>query len=822
MVRVATILACLLLVAWIVVTASRPPLGPPLLVLGISALLLELRAVPMPGLGLFSAAGACYVAAALVCGPLAAAGMALCALAARGVLLGHWRQMPADLLPALAAAGAGLVAGARPLETLAAVLPSATAIAYGSAAIVAHRLLVRDLTREERLEWLGVAPSVALLQAAVGLAGAGLGVAVANTPWAALWLVPLLWASHLAAANAAHRAHGLQVETAREKIAYEVRRLDRDRGFVEVARRQMLDAIDERQTLEAFTRRLSASADMRETLELILDEASASVPFRSLALFLRDGQGNLSPAIYRSPDRERLESAALLRAEEPVVEVAWRKRATTRSSAEMRPKQRLFPDEASAVAVFLQGEGVLYVGRLEEEAYSDEALHRLTVLAGQASLGLQSARRFEDQRLALELHADAHARLEGWVTRLQGLLDGFRDLSSTLDSDAMLAALEPMSAALVPHEAGIVLAGAQVGREASRGWGTWPVDGGEATLDLMNAVAENRRPLLLDDVHASRFTPPAPHLTSLLAVPLLTRQRGTPPGSQAGGVFGVIVLGSSTPAAFTREHQDLLFVLACQAAVALSNARLFADVLQSRGDLEASQQQLVQSSKMAAVGQLAAGVAHEINSPLGAIILAIEAAETRLVADPEAAGKRLQRARKAAERARHIIEKLLLYSRGGGDERRALDLNVVVDETTEFLSHQLRLDGIDVHRDLLPVPEVMGSPNELQQVLVNLILNAKDATTNGNGRIRVFTRSEGGEAMMGVQDWGEGISAENLPRIFEPFFTAKPVGKGTGLGLSVSHQIVEQHGGTFDVVSKAGEGSTFTVRLPVLGGSHGS
>lgn len=271
----------------------------------------------------------------------------------------------------------------------------------------------------------------------------------------------------------------------------------------------MLDALGARHLVKDFTQRLAGREDLATTLALILDEAAQIVAHQSLALIL-DREGVLEVAASRGTARADLEAAVLARVEEPVVEAAWRKRATLRSTDAHRRGRRLFEGEAAAVAVYLQDQGVLYAGRREADDFTEYELNRLAVLAGQAGLAIQSARRSEAQRTALVQHAEAHARLDGWVARLQTLMEGSRAIASTLDAGRMLEIVEGLVRALVPHEAGIARAAATAG-EVARRWGSWPATADEnATVDLRDAAAANRRPFLLDDVAATRFRPRRP------------------------------------------------------------------------------------------------------------------------------------------------------------------------------------------------------------------------------------------------------------------------------------------------------------------------
>ncbi|MBM3464905.1 MAG: GAF domain-containing sensor histidine kinase [Armatimonadetes bacterium] len=287
-----------------------------------------------------------------------------------------------------------------------------------------------------------------------------------------------------------------------------------------------------------------------------------------------------------------------------------------------------------------------------------------------------------------------------------------------------------------------------------------------------------------------------------------------PLGTAQGRRIGILFLTRNEE--FTQKEIRLLTIVANQAAVAVeSGYRWEAQQAALREQVEAyrklqeSEAQLVQSTKMAAVGQLAAGVAHELNTPLGAVHLALDMAQKMLPNQWEKAVERLQRATRSVKHAQDIIERLLYYSRDARKGRVPTDLAAVARDAVDLIEHQLRLDKVEVEAALAEVPTVTCNQNEIYQVITNLLLNARDALV-ASGRtdqpIRLTLAENGGAAFIQVMDAGPPIPAEIQSRIFEPFFTTKAVGEGTGLGLSVSHEIVSQHGGSLTMTSTAESG----------------
>jgi two-component system, NtrC family, sensor kinase len=229
------------------------------------------------------------------------------------------------------------------------------------------------------------------------------------------------------------------------------------------------------------------------------------------------------------------------------------------------------------------------------------------------------------------------------------------------------------------------------------------------------------------------------------------------------------------------------------------------------------EEQLQLSEKMASLGLLAAGVAHEVNTPLTGI-----SSFTQMLlegADPDDPRTRLlEKIERQTFRAARIVNGLLNLARQGaqgGGERTHVDLNGVIGDVLALLEHPLQIGRIKVRRDLLsPAPVVMGIEHKLQQVFLNLFLNARDAMPRG-GWLTIVSRIDGDRGVVEVADTGSGIPSEQLSRIYDPFFTTKSIGQGTGLGLSITYGIVREHEGTINVESTVGQGTRFVVSLPL-------
>ncbi len=226
------------------------------------------------------------------------------------------------------------------------------------------------------------------------------------------------------------------------------------------------------------------------------------------------------------------------------------------------------------------------------------------------------------------------------------------------------------------------------------------------------------------------------------------------------------------------------------------------------------EEQMVQTEKLTSLGLLAAGVAHEVNTPLAVISNYIQMLAKQIPAD-DPRQKTIERIVKQTFRASEIVNNLLNFSRTGAAEFVEVDLNSVLEETLTLVQHPLKTARVNVIKNYKEqLPPVLGSITRLQQVFLNLFMNARDAMPNG-GMVEVRTAAQNGSVEVEVTDTGTGIPPENLHRIFDPFFTTKASGRGTGLGLSVSYGIIKEHAGKVDVRSTPGKGTSFRLEFPV-------
>jgi signal transduction histidine kinase len=280
-------------------------------------------------------------------------------------------------------------------------------------------------------------------------------------------------------------------------------------------------------------------------------------------------------------------------------------------------------------------------------------------------------------------------------------------------------------------------------------------------------------------------------------------------GKCRGGVE--VVYTKTRPSAdegpFLKDERSLLDAIARQIAVIVEHQ-------QAEEEKERLHRQLMHADRLATIGQLAAGVAHELNEPLSSI-LGFAQLVKRDPALPEGAGQDIEKIVTASLHAREIIKKLLLFARQTPTFKGPMDFNSAVLRAIDLFKHYFEKEGIELVCVLCPeMPVMTADAGQLTQVLVNLVVNAVQAMPEG-GKLIVQTHVEDRHAVCIVEDTGVGMTEEILDRLFVPFFTTKEVDRGTGLGLPVVHGIITAHGGTIDVKSRPGQGTTFTIRLPI-------
>jgi len=279
-------------------------------------------------------------------------------------------------------------------------------------------------------------------------------------------------------------------------------------------------------------------------------------------------------------------------------------------------------------------------------------------------------------------------------------------------------------------------------------------------------------------------------------------------------IGGFSVLWLKETHRFTPDELRLAEGIALQGALAVENSRLFEGVKEQMAELKRTQAQLVQSTKLAAIGELAANIAHEINNPL-TTVLGFASFLTERLKPEDSMREELGLIQEEASRARDIVRDLLQFSRQRDFSPESTDVNIVLEQVIAMVRRQGALNAITVEeRYAEDLPAVEVDVSRIKQVFLNIINNAVYVMPNG-GALTIRTETANGGVKIAFEDSGPGIAPEHRDRIFDPFFTTKPEVSGTGLGLSVSLGIVQSHGGTIEVETEVGRGSTFTISLPM-------
>ncbi|HXX46280.1 MAG TPA: ATP-binding protein [Candidatus Acidoferrales bacterium] len=329
---------------------------------------------------------------------------------------------------------------------------------------------------------------------------------------------------------------------------------------------------------------------------------------------------------------------------------------------------------------------------------------------------------------------------------------------------------------------------------------------GILTTDLDDRI-ESWNPQLEDLLDVPRSEALRRKLDEVLPRDLAGEIASRAPGDHVSGIYRFHLN--------TRTNRHLVVNVSIAPLLGKTGARLgrlvLLDDITQRVRLE---DQMVQTEKLTSLGLLAAGVAHEVNTPLAVISNYIQMLAKQIPAeDPRQ--KTIERIVKQTFRASEIVNNLLNFSRTGGAEPVEVDLNSVLEETLTLVQHPFKTAQVSVVRSYTEkLPPVLGSATRLQQVFLNLFMNARDAMPNG-GMLEVRTGAHNGSVEIEVSDTGTGIPSENIHRIFDPFFTTKATGRGTGLGLSVSYGIIKEHAGKVDVRSTPGKGTSFRLEFPV-------
>jgi two-component system, NtrC family, sensor kinase len=490
--------------------------------------------------------------------------------------------------------------------------------------------------------------------------------------------------------------------------------------------------------------------------------------------------------------------------------------------------------------------GVINFQREAIRPFTEKQIELAETFADQAVIAIENVRLLDELRHRTD-------ELSRSVNELRALGEVSQTVNSTLDLDTVLSTIVSNAVQLSGTEAGAIY----VFDNARREFNLRATYGMDQTLiealtqqhigmqePNVEMVLAEREPVQVADV---KELPPSDINEITLRAGF--RARLVAPLLRGEDVVGLLVVRRRTPGAFPQSTIDLIKTFAAQSAVAIENARLFQDVQASLDDLRTAQDRLIQTEKLASLGQLTAGIAHEIKNPLNFVnnfsgisvelVDELQDALARVKGDDKMRSDiaelahtlqdNLNKIVQHGKRADSIVKNMLLHSRAGSGERRPVDINGIVDEAVNLAYHGARAErqgfNITLERSFDPAAgQVDCFPQEITRVLLNLISNGFYAATTRKGQtedggyeptLTAATRNLGDRVEIRIRDNGSGIPPEVREKMFNPFFTTKPAGEGTGLGLSISHDIVvKQHAGRIEVDSQPGEFTEFRIVLP--------
>lgn len=545
------------------------------------------------------------------------------------------------------------------------------------------------------------------------------------------------------------------------------------------------DRYDYRRTLIEFARELSSETDLNHMLETLADRLRRTLYIDHVAFFLfneQSGGFQLAKSAGREyPHASQLDLGFLNRAQNVSYLFFERPRRPLDVVSEQYP-----PSQRAAIAELdltyylpcaARGRTVAILGvsrTINGDFLSSDDLELLATLAGYAGIAIDNARLYSSLQRKVEEYEKLKEFSENIVESISvGVLAA--DLEDRVES--WNTQIERMTG--IPRQAAL-------GRPLRE---LFPPE-------LIAKLEEARNGNQIHNVY--RFVlKPQGKLAQALQNGAIAPAAGN--GNGASATQGQRVVNIAIAPLVTKENQQIGRLI------------IFDDITE-RSELE---QQLVQADRLSSIGLLAAGVAHEVNTPLAVISTYAQMLAKQISGDEQKA-RLLEKIAKQTFRASEIVNSLLNFSRSSPSEFTEVDINRVISDTVNLVEHQLQKAQIAVSLQLeAGLGPVRGNAGKLQQVFLNLILNARDAM-EGGGLLTIRSRAEKEQAVIEVADTGHGIAAEHLARIYDPFFTTKSGRKGTGLGLSVTYGIVKEHGGVIDVESSPGAGTTFRLKFQLI------
>ncbi len=567
------------------------------------------------------------------------------------------------------------------------------------------------------------------------------------------------------------------------------------------------------EALRDTTAALHSTLNAEKVMEVILENIGRAVPYDAANIMLVEtGTGHVACAqgYDESGAKEALRALRFLIAETPHLQ-----QMVTAGQPCIIPDMRAFPGRGDSqklirsssyvgVPIRLAGKVVGFIN-LESRTphfYTPVHAEQLQVFAEQVAVAIRNSELFEDERRerltsqTLQKTAETLAssvNLEDVLDRVINLLREIVDYNYATVMLLETTLLRPVAT-----------------YDASEPGQTPGATFAYAEFPLLEEVLTSGELMVIPDTRldARQIQPKSgeTEIRTWVGAPLVA----------SDAIIGLLTIGSDEPHAFSTYDLKAVRAFAQQAALAVRNATIIIELDKNLTELRETQTRLMRAARLSAAGETAAGVAHQINNPLGVIIGQAHMLLTDLPPDSQAY-QAVEVIRRAAYRAGNIVQRMLNLTRKRDYDFQSVDINQSVQDAVMLIKSQIEPHIARLSVDLSPeLPLIEGSKEHLEDVWLNLLLNARDAIIDSNiGEIKVTTRAsaEGDSIEVVVKDNGKGILPDDMKHLFQPFFTTKE--HGIGLGLSICQDLIDRHGGTIRAESKVGEGTTITVSLPV-------